>query len=110
MAESQFLSVYEFVDQIITPMYATSATRANRANWAKRWWAHPEAVARLDALWRRYEQLRMDEPGTFFESFLRGHADYHMRYLMKDDGVFADCRNEDTPSVPLASEPIPTID
>ena len=92
--EPQFPSVYEFVDCLILP------------KWSAHWWAHPEAVARLDSLWRRYEFLRVDEPATFLETFLRNHADYHMRQLMADSSVFADCRREDTPTIPLPSAPM----
>lgn len=106
--ETQFQSVYEFVDRLLAPLYATTDIRISEVNWARRWWAHPEVVARLDGLWRRYEQLRTDEPATFMETFLRGHADYHMRQIMKPGGVFEDSKREDTPSVPLPTDPIPT--
>ena len=106
MSETQFPTVYEFVDRLILPMYGATGSRIRSVNWSARWWAHPEAVARLDRLWRRYEYLRVNEPVTFLETFLRGHADYHMRHLMSETGVFADCRREDEPTIPLPSAPI----
>ncbi|PLW00138.1 hypothetical protein BRL53_05235 [Corynebacterium ulcerans] len=104
--ETKYPSVYEFVDKVIRPAYAVTEERLSETNWASRWWAHPEAVLRLDALWRRFEQLRIAEPATFMETFLRVHADYHMAKLMRPDGVFADCRREDSPSIALPSDSI----
>jgi hypothetical protein len=28
--------------------------------WAASWWEYPEALARIDALWRAWEHLRLD--------------------------------------------------
>lgn len=106
MTKPQYASVYEFVDAIILPFYGTTEARINSVNWSARWWAHPEAVTRLHALWMRYETLRESEPATFLETFFRVHADYHMSVLMKDSGVFADCRTDDMPTVPLRAERI----
>ncbi|MGO3084463.1 DUF4913 domain-containing protein [Ancrocorticia populi] len=99
--EPQFASVVEFVDNFIRPMYATTASKQDQANWSPRWYTHSEAVARLDALWRCYEEKRRANPNGFLEEFLRVNADYHMRQLMSADGVFAQCRRDDYPSVPL---------
>lgn len=105
--ETQFLDVYQFVDELIAPLYGVTEARINETRWAKTWWAHADVVLRLDSLWRRYEQLRISEPATFLETFLRSHADYHMRYLMRYDGVMADCRRQDMPTLPLPVDPIP---
>lgn len=104
--ELQFPSVYEFVDRIILPFYGTSQARLSQVNWSARWWAHPEVIARLEGLWMRYEMLRIQEPGTYMETFLRVHADYHMRYLMGETSVLQDCRREDTPTLPLPTSDV----
>ena len=104
--ETQFSSVYEFVDNFLVVMYPTTQVRADDVRWTSRWWAHPEAVMRLTALWMRYEQLRQAEPATYIETFLRGHGDYHMARLMAPEGVFDDCRRMDMPSLPLKSDPV----
>lgn len=106
-SETQYLSVYEFTDQLLAPLYGATEARIRSVNWSARWWAHPEAVARLDALWRRYEMLRVEEPATYMETFLRVHADYHMRQIMSETGAFADCRREDVPTVALPTTPMP---
>ncbi|AKK07391.1 hypothetical protein CMUST_15510 (plasmid) [Corynebacterium mustelae] len=101
----RFASLFDFVDQFILPMYGTTQMHQGSVNWSPKWWAHPEAIARLDGLWRTFEKLRIDAPATHVELFLRLHGDYHMRYLMQPDGVFSQCRKEDVPTVPLPSQP-----
>lgn len=103
--EPQFKSVVEFVDRFIRPMYATTRSGQDRVNWSRKWYTHPEAVTRLNALWRTYERLRSRDEDGFLEEFLRVHADYHMRQIMSEDGVFAQCSARDTASVPLPAEP-----
>lgn len=99
--EPQFKSVVEFVDGFIRPMYATTLNDQDAVNWSKRWYTHPEAVARLSGLWRIYEIQRAKDKQHFLEEFLRIHADYHMRHLMADGSVFSRCSSSDVPSIPL---------
>ena len=63
-------------------------------------------MARLEALWLRFESLRQDEPATYMETFFRVHADYHMRVLMGENSVMQDCRREDTPTISLPTSPV----
>ncbi|AGG66196.1 DUF4913 domain-containing protein [Corynebacterium callunae] len=105
--EPQFASVFEFVDDWLLHVYPYTQARERDVKWTPFWWSHPEAVLRLTSLWQRFENLRVAEPATYLETFLRVHADYHMRVLMADEGVFDDSRREDTPSIPLPSAPIP---
>lgn len=56
--------------------------------WAAEWWRYEEAVIRIEALWRSWEQLRLD-PATGISVWLRDHADYHMAVLMDPEGPFA---------------------
>ncbi|MGO1854007.1 MAG: DUF4913 domain-containing protein [Microbacteriaceae bacterium] len=61
--------------------------------WCPEWWLHPEAVYRLDALWRSWEHLRLD--GALGPSvWLRDHLDPHMAQLMSPDGPFKGCDHE----------------
>ena len=103
--EHQFKSPAEFVDKFIRPYYATTKAKQDTVNWSKRWYKHPEVVARLDTLWRTYERMRAENREGFLEAFLRNHADYHMKQIMSDNAVFASCTHTDTPSVPLPSLP-----
>ncbi|MDY3128148.1 MAG: DUF4913 domain-containing protein [Corynebacterium sp.] len=105
--ETHFATVYEFVDEFLVHMYPYPESRRSAVRWTGKWWAHPEAVARLSALWYRFEQLKKDEPATYLETFLRVHADYHMSVLMKEGGPF-DAARYDEKSIPLPSDPIST--
>lgn len=103
--EKKFKSPAEFVDKFIRPHYATTNAKKDQVNWSKRWYKHPEVVARLDSLWRTYERMRQADREGFLEAFLRNHADYHMKQIMSDNAVFSSCTHNDTPSVPLPSLP-----
>lgn len=58
--------------------------------WCSSWWAHTEAVSRLNALWRAWETLRLD-PGTGMSDWWRIHADPTMRALFYNNGPFKGC-------------------
>lgn len=104
MSELAYPTVYHFVEEFIAVMYPSANERD--ARWAPYWFRHKEAVARLTALWHRFEQLREEEPATYVETFLRVHGDYHMGVLQRSGGVFDECRREDTPSKPLRCMPL----
>lgn len=76
-----------FVREYLRHMYARAVDGRTRF-WAADWWRYPEAIARLDALWRSWEALRLD-PATGMSVWFRDHADIHMPVLFSDDGPFA---------------------
>ncbi|GAB93457.1 DUF4913 domain-containing protein [Gordonia rhizosphera] len=88
--QPEFGSVYEFVDTHLVRIYARKVTHKQDRRWCPRWFEHPEAVSRLEALWRAYEALRLD-PATGMSTWWRDHADYHMKMLMAPDGPFEAC-------------------
>ena len=101
-------NVFMFVDRFIRPMYEVSVARVSQVSWSEKWWNHDSVLIRMKALWRRFEQLRLDEPDTYMETFLRVHADYHMdRLLDNPPSVLIDSKKEDSPSVPLPSVEVP---
>src|SRR5579875_3030989 len=51
----------------------TFARPGSEACWCERWWDHPEAVLRLDALWRTWEAAALDP--------VHGAADWLRDYL-----------------------------
>ena len=54
-------SVDEFVREYLRHMYTRPVGGGNaRYRWAAKWWKFPEAVARLEGLWRSWEHLRQD--------------------------------------------------
>jgi hypothetical protein len=91
-AELRFASVYDFVEQHLIFIYARDVNNPAR-QWCKQWWAHCEAVSRLEALWRAYEHLRLD-PGTGMDVWWLDHADRQMAVLLSPDGPFDGCSAE----------------
>ena len=65
-----------------------------------RWWMHPEAVARLDALWRTWEHFRNDG-ATGMSVWWRDHADHHMSVLLSSAGPFSKTSGTTEPGDPL---------
>jgi hypothetical protein len=79
----------EFVEDYLAIAYAREID--NRTTyWCPEWWRHPEALARLDALWRAWEHLRRD-PALGPSTWWRDHADHHMPLLLSQEGPFRRC-------------------
>lgn len=86
------------------------ATGTGTLTWCPRWWAHPEVIARLEALWRAWEVARHqdgDAPARWF-----AQLDQNLKTLMDAKlGPMADC-GPDTHrryanTRPLPNEPTP---
>jgi hypothetical protein len=94
-------SVDEFVREYLRHMYTRPVGPGNaRYRWAADWWRYPEAVARLEGLWRSWEHLRLD-PATGASVWWRDHADHHMNLLLSPDGPFAKSKDSCEPGEPL---------
>ncbi|MGC4853769.1 DUF4913 domain-containing protein [Micromonospora sp. DT4] len=77
-------------------------------NWCPRWWAHPEAISRLYALWRAWETLRVSDPQTGMSIWWRDHLDPHLAALAAEYGPFSRCGpDKHTEPRPLPVEPAP---
>ena len=87
--EPQFASCEEWVNSWLLPMWTRSLDH-DSVTWCPQWWRHPEAVARLTALWLAWEQLRL-EPGAAMSSWWRDHADHHLPVLLGAQNVFKGC-------------------
>jgi hypothetical protein len=61
--------------------------------WCPQWWAHPEAVSRLTALWRSWEAMRL-EPATGISDWYGSHLDHHLPILLGPDGPFCQCSKD----------------
>lgn len=83
-----FGSVDEFVREYLRKVYRPRID-GRRRFWAADWWNYPEAVARLTALWRAWEHLRLD-PGTGSSIWWRDHFDHHMAVLTGPEGPFSE--------------------
>lgn len=95
-----FGSVDEFVRERLRYTYSRRVGPQGPNRWAAEWWRYPEAISRLDALWRSWEALRL-EPTFGMSVWWRDHADHHMRMLMSPEGPFADSRDENKGGDPL---------
>ena len=106
--ECYYGSLGEFAGWLLD-VYRRS-TRGQARVFCPQWWKHPEAIARMDALWRAFEQLRQD-PGTGMSVFWRDHADHHMSVLLDGDGPFKGCEegHSEHPLGPLAQQEPPAV-
>lgn len=82
-----FGSTNEFVRDYLRHVYKRRINGQNTF-WSPRWWASAEATARLEALWRAWEHLRLD-PSTGPSVWWRDHADPHMSVLLSSAGPFS---------------------
>jgi hypothetical protein len=58
--------------------------------WCAQWHEHPEALLRLEALWRSWEALRLD-PTLGIATWLTNYADPQLAALLHRTGTFASC-------------------
>ena len=65
----------------------------SRISWCARWWDHPEAVLRLDALWRTWEVAARD-PLAGMAVWLRDHLDPALAVLFAHTGPFGSCTTD----------------
>ncbi|BEP13849.1 hypothetical protein acdb102_21600 [Acidothermaceae bacterium B102] len=91
-APEQFVPHYPSARAWVTHHYSVMYVRRlrNGQRWCARWFEHPEAAMRFEALWRTWEQARLTEfIGTAL--WLRAELDHHLPILHSDDGPFAGC-------------------
>jgi hypothetical protein len=103
-----YQSLGEFAGWLLA-VYRRS-TRGQARVFCPQWWKHPEAVVRMDSLWRAFEQLRQD-PGTGLSVFWRDHVDHHMTVLLDADGPFKGCEDGhcEHPLGPLVQQQPPAV-
>jgi len=96
--ENHFPNVYVFVQHFLVKVYARPVRAQLSWRWCSQWWNHPEAVSRLEALWKAFEILRRD-PGTGAATWWRDYADPTMAALSDAAGTFAKC-SDTTHAIP----------
>ena len=103
--ELYFGSVDEFVREYLRNVYRRRVDgRGTQRVWAAEWWKYPEAVIRLEALWRSWEKLRQD-PSMGMSVWWRDHADHHMAVLLDPSGPFAKATGDENSNG--TDEPLP---
>ena len=94
---------YPTVEAFVTEYLAPIIRRPTAGRcWCPSWWAHPEAVWRLTALWNAWEALTVDHD-TGASSWWLHHLDPHLRVLFDRAGPFAGCRGSHTDTL----QPLP---
>jgi len=101
-----YRSVDEFVRGLVVPVFRRNVGPRAEARWSARWWESAEAIMRLEAMWRSWENLRHD-PATGVSNWLRDHADHHMGVLLSPTGPFARSQDEAKATDPLPYERAP---
>lgn len=86
-------NVIEWTHGWLVPMYRRPVGDGRSLAWCPEWWRHPEAVVRLSALWRGFEQRRL-EPGDSMSAWLRDHLDHHLRILTDPTGPLKGCSDD----------------
>lgn len=88
-----YSNVIAWVHGWLVPMYRRPVGDGRSLAWCPQWWRHPEAVVRLSALWRGFEQRRT-EPGDSMSAWIRDHLDHHMRILNDPAGPLKGCSDD----------------
>lgn len=97
-----------WVEDLLLPVYGREITSTRP--WCAQWTKHPEAVARLHALWLAWQQFTDAEAGLSGPSMWhRDHLDPALLQLRAPDGPFSACTTSPTrPNHRLLPAPDPT--
>ncbi|MFE3774516.1 DUF4913 domain-containing protein [Streptomyces sp. NPDC059122] len=103
----ELAALSDWVNYLFLPVYGReiSTTRP----WCAQWHEHPEAVARLHALWLAWQQLTDGEAGLSGPStWHRDHLDQALVHLRAPNGPFAACTTSPTrPNHRVLATPAP---
>ena len=83
-----YSSVTAWVDRYFRVIF--SRTVGGEIRWCVQWKEHPEAITRLEALWRSWEALRLD-PNLGIATWLTNYLDPQLAALLSRSGTFAQC-------------------
>ena len=98
-------SLQAWVAAYFVVMFARPLSPAVR--WCASWWAHAEALSRLEALWRSWEAARLD-PVRGMALWYRDVLDPQLAVLLATGGPFAQCTpDRHSPVRALPTEPAP---
>ena len=86
------------MQDFLVKVYARPVRDGLSWHWCSRCRDHPEAVSRLEALWKGFEVLRRD-PGTGTATWWRDYADPTMAALSDAGDTFTKC-SDTTHAVP----------
>ena len=103
----ELAALSEWVNYLFLPVYGREISTSRP--WCAQWHEHPEAVARLHALWLAWQQLTDTEAGLSGPSvWHRDHLDQALVHLRAPDGPFAACTTSPTrPNHRVLATPTP---
>ncbi len=103
----ELAALSDWVNYLFLPVYGREIS-TNRP-WCAHWHEHPEAVARLHALWLAWQQSTDTEAGLSGPStWHRDHLDQTLVHLRAPDGPFAACTTSATrPNHRVLATPAP---
>ncbi|MEU0447538.1 DUF4913 domain-containing protein [Streptomyces tendae] len=86
----ELAALSDWVNHLFLPVYGREISTSRP--WCAQWHEHPEAVARLHALWLAWQQFTDTEAGLSGPStWHRDHLDQTLAHLRAPDGPFAAC-------------------
>jgi hypothetical protein len=85
-----YSSAVEFFADLLAESYVREVNEGAAFAWCQEWYKHPEALIRMESIWRAWEHLRL-EPALGISTWWLNHADPHMRVLMDKEGPFKKC-------------------
>lgn len=88
--ELVYSNAVEFFAELLAQSYLREVNEGAQFAWCPEWYKHPEALIRMEAIWRAWEHLRL-EPALGVSTWWLNHADPHMRILMDKEGPFKKC-------------------
>ncbi|WP_236244032.1 DUF4913 domain-containing protein [Streptomyces sp. CC210A] len=103
----ELAALTRWVHDLLLPVYGREITTGRP--WCQQWQEHPEAVARLHALWLAWQQLTDAEAGlTGPSTWHRDHLDPTLLQLRTPDGPFGACTTSPSrPNHRLLASPEP---
>ncbi|WP_406133201.1 DUF4913 domain-containing protein [Streptomyces zaomyceticus] len=103
----ELTALTRWVHHLLLPVYGREITTGRP--WCRQWQEHPEAVARLHALWLAWQQLTDAEAGLAGPStWHRDHLDPTVLQIRSPDGPFGACTTSPTrPNHRLLASPEP---
>jgi homoserine trans-succinylase len=60
--ELVYSSAVEFFAELLAQSYVREVNEGATFAWCPEWYKHPEALIRVEAIWRAWEHLRLEPP------------------------------------------------
>ena len=102
LSERAFATSVDWAHAFLLPTFIRPV--GGQIRWCEQWSQHPEAVLRLEAMWRAWESMRLED-GTGMSVYLLHHLDPGLTALTAPTGPFARC-TPDRHMPPSQNQPV----